>query len=376
MTIRRLKAGVAGGGAPLGGPALRSTSSSGPRTAPARPGPPAHPAVALGAAVLAAALLLALLPVAAAGPAGPSGAGQSTEAEETADPAGPAEPVDPIDRVPVELMERTVELRHALENVSGAGSAKAARTAHARAKAPAAYALSHLPSLAGADGELVVELWRTLGPEVEAGNLTNARSLAGSAVQTLRGDVEPRVEAWDARRTAVTVGLPSAASGGGVRLPLVLLNPPPGGLAAFDVEVRLPPDGARALGGGAQAGQGQERVDAANGSVRVASFDARALAGLATAQEVVVLGHALYEPVQPIEPVGTVTGGPLPVAVKVHDLVDPQGTSVPVVSPDGSVDLAAARAGTAALLPPGGVALGLVAVLGAGALLVIRRIRV
>lgn len=322
----------------------------------------AGPSGALAAALLAAVLLLA------------------TAAPATAQTSSAADA--PMDRVPAALLADTVELRRALENASAADGADQLRAAHARAADVAPDVLPHLRTLGASDGELMSAYWTSFDEEVAAANgsddanATNARSLARAAVRTLRDDLEPRVRAWDRVRTAVTPGAASAAGDGRLRVPVLLLNPPPGGLGAFDVELVAPPGTLVPVAAEVAVGQGQARVEADNGSARLAAFDAQALAGLSSGVPSVTLGTVTYR-VADAAPAASPGGldpdpDPSPVVLRVvlHELVDPGADPVPAVAPDGAVS-AAAAAGAAG--PPAWTALLLVGGLGVAAVWFLRR---
>lgn len=263
----------------------------------------------------------------------------------------------PVDRVPTTLVADTAAFRSALSDAAGAEDASTLRAAVADAGEVAPDVVPHLVALGGSDGRLVAELWRNLRTEARTGNLSNARSLAAAAVDTVEDDLTPRVAAWDDNRTTVTPGDPSTPG----RVPVVLIHPPPTGLGAFDVRVAV--DGSTPPTEAAVAiGQGTSSIDPVNRTARLASFDAKALAGLGSgARDVVVLGHVAY----PAE-AGTVS-----LDVDVVELVDPDGRSVPAVSPSADVSVAA-RGGAG--IPANVLAIALVAALGVGGLLVVRRL--
>lgn len=272
--------------------------------------------------------------------------------------AVPGAAAAPVDRVPTTLLADTGTFRSALANASQGDDLDEIRAAVADAGRVGPAVVPHLVAVADRDGALVVELWRSLRTEARAGNASNARSLAGAAADALADDVIPRVRSWDANRTTVTPGDPSAPG----RVPVVLIHPPPSGLGAFDVRVTAdgpasPTDAAVAVG------QGRSHLDPANRSARLASFDARALAGLGTtARDVVVLGHVSF----------AAEAGTVGLDVDVLELVDPDGRPVPAVSPSARVDLSVQ--GGVLDLPTNVVALGLVATLGVGAVLAVRRL--
>lgn len=262
----------------------------------------------------------------------------------------------PIDRVPTSLPEDARTYRSALGNASDAEGIDAIRAAVGEARQVAPRVVPHLVDLGGSDGDLLAELWGALRDEARAGNATNARSLAGAAVDTLDDPLIARADAWDRNRTTVTPGRAA-----GDRVPVVLIHPPPAGLGAFEIRVAAdapvqPTEATVAIG------QGQTRLDPDNGSAALASFDARALAGLGGgSRQVVTLGHVTFP----------ADAGTIPVQVEVVELVDPDGRPLPAVSPTGEVEIA-----SAGLLevPANVLALGLVAALGIGAVVAVRRV--
>lgn len=262
----------------------------------------------------------------------------------------------PIDRVPTSLPGDARTYRSALGNASQAESIDAIRAAVDDAGQVAPDVVPHLVDLGGSDGELLAELWPTLRDEARAGNATNARSLAGAAVDVLDDTLVDRADAWGRNRTTITPGRTS-----GTRVPIVLLHPPPSGLGAFEIRVSAD-DPVAPTGATVAVGQGQTSLDPDNGSAALASFDARALAGLGGAsQQAVTLGHVTF-------PSGA---GTIPVEVEVVELVDPDGRSVPAVSPTGEIKVASADL---LEVPTNALALVLVAGLGIVAIVAVRRV--
>lgn len=270
----------------------------------------------------------------------------------------PSAAAAPIDRVPTGLAADTASFRSALDNASKAEGIAGIRAAVGDARQVAPDVVPHLVALGDADGALLAELWRSLRVEARAGNASNARSLAAAAVDTLEDDLQPRVQAWDANRTTVTPGVPKADGD----VPVLLIHPPSAGMGAFDVRVTVngstpPKDAAVAVG------QGESRIDRANRSARLASFDAQALAGLGTgARDVVVLGHVSYP----------ADAGTIDLDVDVLELVDPDGRPIPAVSPSARVDVATGDAASG--IPTNVAALVLVGGLGVVAVVAIRRV--
>lgn len=268
----------------------------------------------------------------------------------------PSVGAQPVDRVPTSLPDDARTYRSALSNASEADGIEPIRDAVDDARQVAPRVVPHLVDLGGSDGDLLAELWSTLDDEARAGNATNARSLAGAAVDVLDDTLIDRADAWDRNRTTITPGRAS-----GAEVPIVLIHPPPSGLGAFEIEVvadaPVQPTAARVA-----VGQGQTRLDPDNGSAALASFDAKALAGLGGAsRDVVTLGHVTFPD----------DAGTIDVEVEVVELVDPDGREVPVVSPAGEVEIASAGA---LEVPTNVLALGLVAALGIGAVVAIRRV--
>lgn len=262
----------------------------------------------------------------------------------------------PIDRVPTSLPDDARTYRSALGNASEADGIERIRDAVDDARQVAPRVVPHLVDLGGSDGELLAELWPTLLDEARAGNATNARSLAGAAVDVLDDTLIARADAWDRNRTTITPGRAS-----GAEVPVVLIHPPPSGLGAFEIRVAADAP-VRPTGATVAVGQGQTRLDPDNGSAALASFDAKALAGLGGAsQDVVTLGHVTFP----------ADAGTIPVQVEVVELVDPDGRAVPVVSPAGDATIAS---GGALEVPTNLLAVGLVAGLGLVAVVAIRRV--
>lgn len=298
----------------------------------------------------AAALVLLVLPVAAAGT-----------------------PTAPAERVPQDLPGDTAALGSRLGNVSEAQDLEAARNEAAAAESLAEDLLPHLRDLQGDDraGDLVAELWSSLDRALREGNLSDARSLAASANDTLEDDLRPRVDAWARNGTAVTAGEPVAAEGEGFRLPIVVLDPPPGGIGALDAGIEVDPDRVRPTAARIEAGQGEVDVDPANGTARAASFQARSLAGLGSAGP-----RAATFAVVDVTPEAAVEGATVDVAVTLHAAADAQGSPTPVLALDGAAVVPPSDDGLLPWIPSSWAGLGAVGLLGAGAAAGARRLEV
>lgn len=277
--------------------------------------------------------------------------------------AAPASP--PAERVDAaELVAATEHHGSILRNLSTVESMDAAVELVAEAGGNASRVLDALQDLDARDGDLLGNYWEGLRGEVRTGNLSDVRSLARAARGLLDDELLPQLRSWAGNGTFLTPGNAQAAAGGATRVPVLLFHPPPGGVGAFDLEVRVDPDAVRVAGAEAAVGQGEATVDAGNGSARVASFDARALGNLDSGGVFVTLAHVTVEPR---------SGGDVPVVLDVHvrELVRPDGTAVPAVTSPGQVvvgdDVAIGASPTVA------VALVVVALLGVGAAWAARR---
>lgn len=299
------------------------------------------------AAVLAALALLATLAPAGAAPGDPS------------ELAGP---------IPEGLPGAFGDLAAALGNVSEAESVGEARRAHGDVQPAAADAVPHAPDLAGREGRLLATYLDRLDDALSAGDLDDARSLAAAADDLVREELRPAAERWSENRTAVRAG-PARPDGEGLVLPVVLVNPPPGGVGAFDVEVSTPEGAPRPVSGSLAAGRGETRADEANRSVRLAAFQPGELAQLAPERRVATLGEVRLG--------GPVPEAPVPVDARVHQLATPDGERVPALGLATESAVLDGDAGTLAGLPERWVGLGLVVALaGATALAARRRLEV
>lgn len=269
--------------------------------------------------------------------------------------AAPPAAGEPVDRVPSDLPDDARAFRDALDDIASAEDEQAMRAAYAEAEPLADDVVPHLRDLHDS-GDLLAELWRLLGPEVEDGDLSDAGSLAGEAAGTLDDDLVPAADRWAGSETTVTPG-----TADGNRVPVVLIHPPSSGLGAFDVQVQADDGAVVPTEASVAIGQGTSDVDTANGTARLASFDGKALAGLgSTSRDVVVLGHVTYP----------ADAGSLTVEVDVLELVDPDARPVLSVSPAGTARVADAASGLSA----GTVGLVAVGVLGIGAVVGVRRL--
>lgn len=290
--------------------------------------------------------------------------------------AGSADPAEsiasPEERVPEDLPGDAAALQAGLEDAADADDVGELRDAVNRTRPLARDTIPLLRDLQGDDraGDLVAELWAGLEEAAGAGNLSDGRSLAASAAGTLEDDLVPRVDAWDRNRTAVTVGRAEPADDGLV-LPIVVLNPPPGGLGALDAGLTVDTDAARPTGVSLELGRGRTTVDAANGTARAASFQAEALAGIeSTGAPATVFARVAADPVD------LAPGDTLEVAVTVHDAADARGDPLLVVAPDGAAEVPARTQGFLSGVPASWGGLAAVGLLGAGALVAVRRLEV
>lgn len=288
-------------------------------------------------------------------------------------PAAAGSSADPAERVPEDLPGRVDAFQAGLEEAAEADDAAGLREAVNDSRPLARDLLPLLRDLQGDDrsGALVAQLWSRLEEAARAGNLSDARSLARSAAGTLADDLAPRVERWDANRTAVTVGHAEPGDSGRIVLPLVVLNPPTGGLGALDADLGVDPARARPVDVSLELGRGRTTVDAANGTARAASFQAEALAGIqTTGAPAAVFARVAVDPVD-LDP-----GDRLDVAVDVNAAADASGDTVLVLSPDGTADVPARTQGFLSSVPAGWGGLAAVGLLGAGALVAVRRLEV
>lgn len=287
--------------------------------------------------------------------------------------ADPAEPeAAPEDRVPEDLPGDAAALKEGLEDAGEADDVGELRDAVNRTRPLARDTLPLLRDLQGDDraGDLVAELWAGLEEAADAGNLSDGRSLAASAAGTLEDDLVPRVDAWDRNRTVVTVGRAEAGDDGLV-LPIVVLNPPPGGLGALDAGLSVDPDAARPTDVSLELGRGRTTVDAANGTARAASFQAEALAGIESAGALATVFARVAA-----DPGDLAPGDTLEIAVDVHAAADARGGPLLVVAPDGAAEVPARTQGFLGGVPASWGGLAAVGLLGASALVAVRRLEV
>lgn len=266
---------------------------------------------------------------------------------------------------PQALPDTTEQLVEGLETVADASNLTQARQAHAGVEPLEPRVLPHTKTLAGRHGELAATLMDELEAAIARGNLSDARSLAQAAASTLREDVMPPVERWDRNRTAVTTGPPRWVDDA-IHVPVILVNPPPGGIGAFDVEVS---PGGTPTAATLAHGQGEERIDEVNGTARLASFDARALTHLdTTGRASIVLGEITlaHDELRP--------GDTLNTSTELHALADAEGSGVLAVTLASTSHLPAA--GEEGLLGPRAWAIGGVVAGALGLVFVVRRLEV
>lgn len=221
---------------------------------------------------------------------------------------------------PTDLSGRVDALGGNLTRIAAADTLEQARAAHRQVLDLAPGVLPHAADLAGRHGELVATLLDELDTQLAAGNLSDARSLAQAAVNTLEDEIVPRVDRWAVNRTAVAPG-PIRHGDDGLRVAIVLVNPPPARIGAIDVT--LSTGEATPLEATVATGQGEATVDAGNRTARVASFDAQALANLdATSRERIVLGEVT------LDATGLSAGDTLELTVDVQAIADRDGREV------------------------------------------------
>lgn len=238
---------------------------------------------------------------------------------------GAGEPGSASWSIPGDLPGRTATIAEGLEQIAAAEDVEQARRAHEEIAEPLARTVPHAIDLAGRSGELLGTYASELEAQLAAGNLSDARSIAQAAANLLEDEIRELVERWDENRTVVAPG-PVRWSGDDLVVSVVLVNPPPGGLGAFDVELAL--DANRPTGASLATGQGEATVDPANRTARVASFSAQALANLEKSGPRVVLGEVQLEPVDAGSTVNATAG--------VHELVTPDGSPVLALGLTGS----------------------------------------
>lgn len=267
--------------------------------------------------------------------------------------------------LPSDLADQGDAIRQELVRVAEAGNLSAMRAAAEPVLAQADPVVAHATDLQAREGERLGLFLDELSRSLEAGNETDARSLARAAVNLLEGSILPTFEAWERNRTAVLPG-PLHRDGGALILTIVLVNPPPGGLGAFDVRVQLG-QGWQPTQASVEVGQGESHVDTANGTARLASFDAKALVGFGSgAPEGQVLGTVRVTAEDGALPKG------LPVELDIVELASSQGDPVLALGIGGTLDVESATSqGT--LLSKRMIALGAVAVLSVGAIVWVRK---
>jgi hypothetical protein len=253
-------------------------------------------------------------------------------------------------RVPESLAEPAEDLRDGLTQVADADTIDEARQAHDDAvRGPADQLLLYASDLADRSGGLLATDLDRLDEQLAAGNLSDARSLASAGAQLVADDVQPVAERWDRNRTALAAG-PVQPTEEGPAVALVLVNPPPGSIAAVDASLTL--EAATPRSASLALGQGETTVDPANGTVRWASFDASAAASLATdGAQPIALGEARIDP----------TADTIATNVTVHDLLDADGQPTPAIGLASDREVPADGTGLPTTwLALGGVALGAV----------------
>lgn len=231
------------------------------------------------------------------------------------------------DPVPASLAEPAGELHTGLEALAEAEDLERARQLHREDVQPPAGELSgYLEDLAGEDGRLLARYLDRVETSLEEGELSDVRSLAGAGANLLEDEIVAVAERWDANRTAVLAG-PLQADDRGLVVPLVLLNPPPAGVGAYDVALSFPD--AQPREATVEVGRGEVHVDEANATVRWASFDASQMARLGSpGAERVLLGEAILDSGE-LE-----TGDRLAVDAQARELIGPEGDAVPAVGAD------------------------------------------
>ncbi len=269
-----------------------------------------------------------------------------------ADPfAAPADRVDPA-----AIVAATETHRATLENLSTVEDRETAMRLVAAGEDDAHEVLDAVLDLDARDGGLLADYWGSLRTAADAGNLSDVRSLARAARGLVDDEVLPQVRAWSVNGTYLTPGNGQATAEGRTRVPVLLFHPPPGGVGAFDVEVQVEAGEVRIVEARAAVGTGEATVDGANGTARVASFDAKALGNLDAGGDFVTLAHVVLEPRSEGEDL------PAVVDIDLRELADPDGRSVPAVTSSGHVvlgdDVGASTSPTVA------VALVIVALLG------------
>lgn len=233
--------------------------------------------------------------------------------------------------VPDQLPADTRALADGLDELAGAEDLAAMRDTHANLTPVAERVLGHAEDLAGREGALLETYLDRLAEQLDAGNRSDAESLARAAATTTRQEVVPAAEAWATNRTAILAGSASWTDEG-LSVPIVLANPPPAGVGAVDVEVEIG-DEAAPRSASLALGQGETSVDAANGTARLASFDAAALANLDRSTQRATLGTVV------LEPDGLDPGNTVDVEVTPREAATPEGRSTPVIGLAAAVEV-------------------------------------
>lgn len=222
--------------------------------------------------------------------------------------------------VPTDLPQAAEDVRAGLDQVADASEIEQARRAHRSIAGDLDALAPHAVDLAGRSGELFATYRTQLARALADGNLSDARSLAGAAANLLEDEIRPRVDRWAVNRTALAPG-PVRWSNGDPVVSVVLVNPPGGGLGAFDVGIAF--EEARPTDAGAAVGRGEASVDTANRTARVASFSAQALANLDAGRQRLVLGEVQLDRLEPDRLVNA--------TARVHELVASDGGEVPAL---------------------------------------------
>ncbi len=236
----------------------------------------------------------------------------------------PATATDPVDRVPERLPDQVATLEQRLVNLSQAQEEAMARMWPAVEDA-ARGVLGPAADLTGRHGELLASYIDQLDTEVAAGNTTNVRSLARSAAGLVADEICPAVETWARQPTTLTLGEGRMVDEVRVRVPVVMVHPPPGGVGAVDVSVATPATGWYPVEASIETGQGQAHVDPVNGTARLASFDAKSLAKLSSVRAGVVIGHVVLQGGSQ----GDEEGGQA--EIRVHAVADRDGQELPAL---------------------------------------------
>lgn len=272
---------------------------------------------------------------------------------------------DPVDRVPEMLPDQVAALEQGLGDLSETQEEETMERLWPAVEGAARRVLGPAVDLTGRHGELLTSYIDQLDIEVAAGNTTNVRSLARSAAGLVADEIRPAVETWARQPTTLTVGEGRTVQEDRVRVPVVMVHPPPGGVGAVDVSVATLETGWRPVEASIDTGQGQARVDPANGTARLASFDAKSLAKLSSVRAGVVIGHVVLQ------------GGSLDdegagqAEVRVHAVADRDGQEIPALGAPGEIQ-ASETTGAGWQLGAWGAA-AVVGGLGVGAVIAARR---